>query len=179
MKSNNIFSCSLVIMLLTLVAGCELDFSGKDQEPSYVMTLNEIVKFPRTQSIEKEVPTYSGKTIWINTHAYLHSRFIMDIEMIPSVEKKGFYDLQLKLDYHGKLAWMQLSVGHVYKEVGFLVDGVYYRSIIPDKISSEYEDTVMIRGPFDPVTAKSLKANAKSNYKLFNGEPKEERFPEF
>ncbi|HBC86196.1 MAG TPA: hypothetical protein DCZ94_04495 [Lentisphaeria bacterium] len=177
MKKNRILNWFAPLLLIISLCSCDTtDFGSKKKEPVYVLTLNDIVKYPRAQSIEKEVPTYAGRTIWINTNAYLHSRNIMDIEMIPSAQKKGFYDLQVKLDYHGKLAWLQLSVSHAYGEVGLLVDGVFYRAITPDRIASEYEDTVIIRGQFDPVTAKSLKDNAKLNYRIFNGEPKDEPF---
>ncbi len=170
----SITAAAVAISVLLCVLGCETtDFGKKSKEPVGIMTLNEIVKYPRANQLEKEIPTFSGKTIWVNTNAFLHSRNVMDIDMIPSAQKKGFYDLLLKLDYHGKLAWMQLSVNNAYGEVGFLIDGVFYRSITPDKISSEYEDTVLIRGPFDPVTARSLKDNAQVNYKLYNGDPKD------
>ncbi len=172
---NNLFTALLLVSAASLlyVSGCETLDANKKEEPSYVLTINELIKFPRAANIEKEVPTYSGKTICVNTNSYLHSRNVMEIDIIPSAQKKGFYDLQLKLDYHGKLAWMQLSVNHAYSEVAFLIDGVYYRSIMPDKISSEYEDSVLVRGPFDPVTAKALKSHSKENYIRYNGEPKD------
>jgi len=174
MKNRNLLGIVPLLSLFLFICGCEtLDSDSKSNEPAYVMTINEIVKHPRANQLEREVPTYSGKTIWINTNAFIHSRNVMEIEMIPSAQKKGFYDLQLKLDYHGKLAWMQLSVNYAYGELGFLIDGVYYRSITPDKIASEYEDSVLVRGPFDPVTARSLKANSLKNYKFYNGEPKD------
>ncbi|HCE45851.1 MAG TPA: hypothetical protein DET40_20085 [Lentisphaeria bacterium] len=173
MKSRNLINIVPVLGLFLFICGCEtLDADSKSKEPSYVMTINEIVKYPRANRLEVEVPAYNGNTKWINSNAFLHSRNIKEIEMIPSAQKKGFYDLQLKLDYHGKLAWMQLSVKYAYGDLGFLIDGVYYRSVTPDKMSSEFEDTVLVRGPFDPVTAKSLKANAQKNYRTYNGEPK-------
>ncbi|MFZ2656559.1 MAG: hypothetical protein WAX69_16620 [Victivallales bacterium] len=178
MKNRNLLDTVMLTGVFLFMCGCEtLDSDSKSKEPSYVMTINEIVKYPRANSLEKEVPTYSGSTRYINTNPFIHSRNVMEIEMIPSAQKKGFYDLQLKLDYHGKLAWLQLSVNYAYGELGFLIDGVYYRSITPDKIASEYEDSVLLRGPFDPVTAKSLKANSIKNYKFYNGEPKDKESP--
>jgi hypothetical protein len=174
MKLNSPINALMAFMLLGMICGCEtLDSEKNKKEPSYVLTINEIVKYPRAKEIEKEVPTYSGKTIFVNTNAFLHSRNIQEIEIIPSTEKKGFFDLEFRLDYHGKNIWMQLSVNHAYTEVAFLIDGVFYRAVRPDKISTEEDDLVYLRGPFDPVTAKSLKENAAFNYKYFNGEPKD------
>ena len=68
---------------------------------------------------------------------------------------------------------MQLSVNYAYTELAFLIDGVFYRTVMPDRISTENEDLVYLRGPFDPVTAKALKNNATLNHKYFNGEPKD------
>ena len=174
MKKNKMVNAFTLFLLLGFLCGCEtIDFEKTKKDPSYVLTINEIVKRPRAKELEKEVPTYGGKTICVNTNAFLHSRNVQEIEIIPSAQKKGFYDLELKLDYHGKNVWMQLSVNHAYTELAFLIDGVFYRAIMPDRISSEEEDLVYLRGPFDPVTAKSLKDNAAANYKYFNGEPKE------
>jgi hypothetical protein len=174
MKGNRIVKVFTAFLLLGFLGGCEtIDLEKSKKDPEYVITINEIVKQPRTKVLEKEVPTFSGKTICVNTNAYLHSRNIQDIEIIPSASKKGFYDLQLRLDYHGKNIWMQLSVNHAYTEVAFLIDGVFYRPIMPDRITTEEDDLVYLRGPFDPVTAKSLKENATLNYRFFNGEPRE------
>ncbi|MFA6293254.1 MAG: hypothetical protein WC637_15820 [Victivallales bacterium] len=175
MKKNRTANTLTAFLLLGFLFGCEtLDTEKAKKDPSYVLTINEIVKQQtRSKEIEKDVPTFGGKTICVNTNAFLHSRNVQEIEIIPSAERKGFYDLELRLDYHGKNIWMQLSVNKAFTKLGFLIDGVYYSSIMPDKISTEDDDIVYLRGPFDPVTAKALKDNARSNYKYFNGEPKE------
>jgi hypothetical protein len=174
MRKNKLAHTFTLFLLLGLFCGCEtIDFEKTKKDPAFVLTLNEIVKQRRAKELEKEVPSFSGKPICINTNAYLHSRNVQEIEIIPSAQKKGYYDLELKLDYHGKNVWMQLSVNHAYTELAFLIDGVYYRPVMPDKISTEDEYVVYLRGPFDPVTAKALKDNALANYKYFNGEPKD------
>ncbi len=175
MKRNRLATAFTAFLLLGFLCGCEtLDYEKNKKEPSYVMTINEIVRPPtKSKEIEKEVPSFSGKTIYVNTNAFLHSRNVQGIEIIPSVDRKGYYDLELRLDYHGKNIWMQLSVNKAYTKLAFLIDGVIYSAVMPDKISTEEDDLVYLRGPFDPVTAKSLKENAASNYKYFNGEPKD------
>jgi hypothetical protein len=174
MKNNKLARAFTVFLLLGFMSGCEtINFEKEKKDPAYVMTINEIVKNPRTKELEKEVPTFGGKTIWVNTNAFLHSRNVQEIDIIPSAQKKGFYDLQLRLDYHGKNIWMQLSVNNAYTEVGFLIDGVFYRPVMPDRISTEADDIVYLKGPFDPVTAKALKDNATLNYRYFNGEPRD------
>lgn len=175
MKRNSLLTAFTAFLLLVFLCSCEtLDIEKNKKDPAYVLTVNAFVRQPtKSKELEKEVTSFSGKTVWINTNAFLHSKNIMDIEIIPSAQKKGFYDLELKLDYHGKNVWMQLSVNHAYTELALLLDGVYYRSVMPDKISSEEDNVVYLRGPFDPVTAKSIKENAASNYKYFNGEPRE------
>ncbi|MFA6567142.1 MAG: hypothetical protein WCS96_02925 [Victivallales bacterium] len=173
MKRNKLANAFTAFLLLGFFCGCEtIDFEKTKKDPAYVLTLNQIVRNPRTKDLEKEVPSFSGKNIFVNTNAFLHSRNIQEIEIIPSAQRKGYYDLELRLDYHGKNVWMQLSVNHAYTELAFLIDGVFYRTVMPDRISSEEEDIVYLRGPFDPVIAKSLKENAPLNYKYFNGEPK-------
>lgn len=175
MKKSNVFNAFAAFTLLAFMCGCEtLEYGKPKKDPAYVLTINAFVRQPtKSKELEKEVPSFSGKTVWINTNAFLHSRNIQDVETIPSVEKKGFYDLELKLDYHGKNVWMQISANHLYSELALLIDGVYYRAIKPDRISTEDEYVVYLRGPFDAVTAKSIKENAASNYKYFNGEPRE------
>jgi hypothetical protein len=147
-------------------AGCE---TFKTKEPKKIVTVHEIVRYPRgMKDLEREIPTFSGQKIWINTNPFLHSKSIKAIDLIPNADSPDYFDIKLTLDRHGALVWMQLSVGFSRQPLAFVIDSVYYRSFTIVGATNEDERTVTIRGPFDKITAESLKANAKSNYDYYN-----------
>lgn len=153
-----------------LFGGCEI-LDTKVTEPVRVITVHDIIRYPRgMRDLEKQIPTFSGQRIWINANPYLHSKSIESVELVPNAEQPEFYDLKLKLNSHGALVWMQLSVGLARQSLAFVIDGVYYRSFIIEQISDEKTKEVVIRGPFDRITAEALKENANANYRYYNGD---------
>lgn len=161
--------------ILAFAAGCETwdeVMSGEtkvqdDDKPKYVMSVHEIVKYPRGTMIEKEVQSFGGRNVWVNINPFIHSRNIPKVEILPSKEKDGFYDLQLTLDRRGRLLWTQLSVEFNKTDVALLIDGVFYRTFQPEQLDDEEDMVVVIKGPFDPVTAKCIEKYAAKNYKYF------------
>ncbi len=164
------------ILLLTAVvftlfiAGCETleDAMKEKRKARYVLSLHEIIKYPRSKDLERKVTSFDGQEFWINTNQFFHSRHIEKIELIPSKEKEGFYDLNLKLDYNGTLKWMQLSLAFRNKKMALLVDGFFYKLYVPDQLAHEEDEWVVLTGPFDKVTATGIKKYAKKNYLFFN-----------
>lgn len=161
-----------------MLASCEtLNTTKKeDQEekeekftkPKYVITINELVKYPRAQMVEKEVPTFDGRSIWVNNNHFVSSKSIMSIEPVPSKVNFGYYDLKLKMDRHGALAWMNLSVQFSYKPLALLIDGMYFRSIIIKQATSQEDTEVMLDGPFDKILTDKLVKYAPLNYKFYH-----------
>lgn len=183
MKLNKSFYCLLVVGLFGAVFGCRPEdirkfeeiLKKKMPEPKRIITVNSIVKYPRAKELEKEIPTFTGRTIWVNTNSFIHSKSVQDIELIPRDPEGHFYDLKLKLNNHGRLIWMQLSAGYSYQKLAFVVDGMFYRSFIPKPLiqkekDGEEESYAIIEGPFDKYTADEIKKYATSNYAFFNQE---------
>lgn len=156
------------IFAFLAITGCELlDYYEK---PSKIISIHEIVKYPRATELEKEVPTLNGGKIWINTNPFLHSSAIKDLELVERADEPGFYDLQVELDRCGRLFWMQLSVGFAYRKMAFVIDGICYRTIIPRTVTTEEDYIVVIEGPFDKITAQSLEEHAAKNYRYYHGD---------
>ena len=162
-----------------LVASCDTFNMGKKEDkekeeeftkPKYVITINETVKYPRAQMIEKEVPTFDGRSIWVNMNHFLSSKSITAIEPVPSKASPGYFDLKLKLDRHGSLAWMNLSIQFSYKPLGLLIDGMYLRSFMIKQTTSQDESEVVIEGPFDKILIDKLVKYAPLNYKFYHPE---------
>lgn len=176
MKKPIIGLCCCLLAFF-FVAGCsEMErkkfeelFKGQMEEPKRIVTINSIVKFPRAQELEKEIMTFTGRKVWINTNSFIHSKAIKDIEIVPRDSEGNFYDLKLKLSNHGKLVWMQLSVGYANEKLGFVVDGLFYRSFTPLPMK-EGDEFVTIEGPFDRYTAQEIQKYAKTNFEYFNRE---------
>ena len=169
-----LFLCSVVIFSIT---GCsEMErkklqelFKAELPEPKRIITINSIVKFPRANDLEKEIPTFTGRKVWINTNSFIHSKSITEIELVPRDSDGHFYDLKLKLSRHGQLIWMQLSTGFNFQRLGLVVDGLFYRTFTPKPMEKD-DDFALIEGPFDKYTAEEMKKYAKSNFEYFNQE---------
>ncbi len=160
---------------MAFVVSCEALDSGEKKEkeeeftkPKYVITINELVKYPRAQMIEKEVPTCDGRSIWVNMNHFLSSKSIQAIEPVPNKASPGYYDLKLKLDRHGALSWMNLSVQFNYKPLALLIDGMYFRSIVIKQETTQEDTDVILEGPFDKLLTDKLVKFAPLNYKFYH-----------
>lgn len=138
----------------------------------YVLTVHEIVKYPRAQDLELNIPSFSGAPICVNMNYFLHSKNITKVEIVEEKDKPGFYDLDLTLDRRGKLLWTSMSVNFRNVQMAFVIDGVYYRSFAPEQLDSDEDMVVRIKGPFDMGTANGIKKNAEKNYKIYNNKDK-------
>jgi hypothetical protein len=158
--------------------GCEMleDSMQEKKKTRYVLSFHQVIKYPRSKDLEKKVTSFDGKEYWINTNQFFHSRHIEKIELIPSKEKEGYYDLSLKLDYSGTVKWVQLSMHFQHKKLALLVDGYFYKLYTPDRLAHEDDKWVVLTGPFDRVTAGGVKKYARKNYIHFN--PKKATFVE-
>ena len=183
MKINKSIYGILAAALLSAVFGCRPEDIKKFEEilkkelpePKRIITVNSIVKYPRAKELEKEIPTFTGRKVWINNNSFIHSKSIKNIELLPRDPEGHFYDLKLHLNNHGRLIWMQLSAGFSYQQLAFVVDGMFYRSFIPKPLSKEQEEGeedsfAIIEGPFDKFTAEEIKKYSKTNYEYFNQE---------
>ena len=180
LKKNFRFGRVMLTALLAAasLAGCTkrewLKMTGELKKPVNIVTIHQIVKYPMAKRIEKHIDTFSGQKVWINMNPLIHSDVIKKIELIPRHGKTDFYDLKLFLNHKGRLRWLQLSNAFAKQKLGLVIDGVFYRSFTPKHMVGEYEDGektyVVIEGPFDDSTAKSLKKHAEDNYLYFNDE---------
>jgi hypothetical protein len=143
----------------------------KKKEVKYVLTVHKFVKYPRANNLEQEITTFDGRKLWINTNFFIHSNHIMDVKLIPRDGKKDFYDLELKLDRKGAMKWLQMTLHFRGQPMAVLIDGMYYRTFVPEKLTTEDDEWVLLEGPFDAVTAKGIKKYAKINYNIFNPDP--------
>lgn len=164
------------LTLVLLLSSCEtLDKKEKSKEidietlPKWTVSINEIVKYPRASSGEKEVPSFSGRSIWVRKHYELNSKSIISITTIPAKEKPGYLNLKVKLDRHGSLVAMRLSNDATHAPWAFLVDGVYYRSVEFNEppLEDDYSE-IIIKGPFDKSVASFLQRYSEPNYKHFH-----------
>ena len=159
---------------LLFAYGCEtLEETFEDsikEEPKtrYVLSFHKVVKYPRAKDLERKIISFDGREFWINTNQFFHSRNIEKVDLIPSKERKGFYDLHLKLDPNGIMKWLQMSVAFRHEELALLIDGHFYKLYKPDQLTDEEDSWVLLNGPFDKVTANGIKKYAKKNYLHFN-----------
>ena len=168
----------LTLLVCMMLAGCKLQkkwdkMLGELPKPKNEITINQIVKYPRARKIEREIGTFSGRTIWININSFIHSNVIRKIELIPRSPKNKFFDLKLFMNRRGRLRWMQLSAGFKNEPLAFVIDGIFYRSFIPKPMVGKYDNDdnttyVVIEGPFDKGTAEALVASAPDNFTYFN-----------
>jgi hypothetical protein len=142
--------------------------SSSKYEPKYAMTFHQVVEYPRAESIEKEIVTFDGKKLYINSNFFVSSREVMRAKMIERKDQKDFYDLSLNLSRRGKMRWMNMVVNFQHSEIAVMLDGMYYKSFTPEVITDEETEWVLVPGPFDPVTAKGIVKYAEKNYDYYN-----------
>jgi hypothetical protein len=171
----------LFLGMVWLLAGCEImddDFSNlfeepdtpEEEKPKFVVTVNEMIKYPRATTLEREISTFSGRSTWINVNPFITSRNIKKIILLPCKDKPDFYDLKVNIDRAGRIMWLALCEQSKIKRFGVVIDGVLYRRFEPERLASDEDDWAVIRGPFDKSTAEALKKAAPKNYKIMNGE---------
>ncbi len=145
------------------------DGYAKMQEPPEArISFHSIVKYRQGESTEQTIATYSGGEITIAANPYLTSRDIEGVEMLPSADRKGYYDLRLTLTNRGRKLWIGLSEQNYNEDVAFVIDGMFYRCIRPRKLQTDSDVTVVVDGPFDKATAMEIVANADFNYLKLN-----------
>ena len=171
---NNILLFVTTLALVFFITGCETLDEALKPEPlevdkaQFVISVNEVVEYPRARQLEREIETFNGRTIWINLNTFLHSRDIEAVKLVPSKDKDGFFDMSLKLTRKGKVMWISLCEEVKIKKFGVIVDGTFYRMFQPEKMVTDDDEWVVMKGPFDPTTAKAIEKNAAGNYKKFN-----------
>lgn len=177
---------STAAVLLLGIAGCEA-FSdawkdamnpetsksswGEEYKPKFVMTLFQIVDYPRAGDLEAEISTFDGKKVWINTNQFFSSKNIKDIKLLPRADQPDTYDLALQLDERGVRMWTIMAIDFRDKKVAMMIDKYYEGSFSPQPLASEDATWVVIKYPFNQVTAAGLQKFAKKNYEFFNPSP--------
>ena len=180
---KKLFLCMLSAALV-IAAGCDtmkvlentelFNENNLVQTPEYVLSFHEVVKYPKAEMLEREMETLKGESIYININSYLHSRIIKKVDLVPIKGATGAYDLSITLDKRGKMLWGNLSLQFKKQKVAMLVDGIVYRTFVPEPMPmdplapEEPEAVVLIRGPFDANTAGNIVKHSETNYKSFN-----------
>ena len=160
-------SCDTLKTLENMQSSEFLNPSVFETTPDYVLSIHEVVRYPRSEELEQEVTTFDGKRIYINTNSMIHSRNISKIEITLNKKDPQFCDLKLTLDRRGKMLWGNLATMFKGRDVALMVDGILYRVFKPAQLGEEAE-AVIITGPFDRNTALNIAKNSEKNYGIFN-----------
>ncbi len=183
---RSMFMTAAAALLLFCVTGCEA-FSeawkeatspeaskstwGEEYKPKYVMTLFQIVDYPRAGDLEAEISTFDGKKVWINTNQFFSSKNIKDIKLLPRADQPDTYDLAIQLDDRGVRIWTMMALEFRDRKVAMMIDKYYEGAFIPQPLANEEATWVIIKFPFNQVTAAGLQKFAKKNYEHFNPSP--------
>ena len=175
------FLAALAIFTILSNTGCNLDEVIQDWEsslnpkdPEYVISVHRIIRYRRGEELEREIDTFSGGVVCVNVNPFLHSRNIKKIDLGVREGDPGFYDLVLHLDKRGQMLWSSVAVQFRGEKMGLIIDGVFYRSFMPhipnpDDIDEKTGSvTVLLEGPIDQATAKSIAKFSEKNYKAMN-----------
>ncbi len=144
---------------------------GEEYQPKYVLALYQVVKYPRAGDLEAEISTFDGKKLWINTNQFFSSKQVKDIKLLPRADRPDCYDIALQLDERGSRIWTMMSLQFRDEPVAMMIDKYFQCTFNPQPLDSDEETWVVIKYPFDQVTAHGLQKYAKQNYKYFNPSP--------
>ena len=132
--------------------------------PKNVVSIHEVIRPRRGDSVERTVASYFGDDVTINSLQLLDSSEIMYIQPVPIPGDPGFYNLQFNLTERGRKLWINLSVQHKGTELAFVIDGTVYRGFVPRQLVNDEATSVIVDGPFDQATSMALQNNSKYNY---------------
>ncbi|MCP3968613.1 MAG: hypothetical protein GY750_20045 [Lentisphaerae bacterium] len=174
----------LMVFIATVFCGCEtVDLTWGEilgtkptemefgHQPRYVISLHQIVDYPRAKELEKRITTFDGKEIFININQFFSSSDITDAKLVPVKGEKHLYYVMMKLNHGGRLKWITLTMNFKHDRMALFVDGVFYAYYKPQQLISEDDTWVMLKVKFDQVTAKGIQKNAKKNYEYFHPAP--------
>lgn len=172
MSKRKVGFLSVVLVIVTaLLSSCNefesIAYMGR--VPNWTVSINEIVRYPRANPGEKEIPSFDGRPIWVRKNYELFSKTIEDIEPIPIEDNPGYYKLKLTLNEHGSLKAMRLCNDLGHAPWAFLVNGVFYRTITFENsiIDKDYHQ-IIINGPFDKIISDHISEYAHKNYVYYN-----------
>ena len=138
------------------------------EPPKAVISIHEIIRYPRASEAEQKIPSYFGKDVTINRLPMLFSKEIKEIKAIPQVRDPNYFDLHLKLTSRGRKMWIGLSVPNQRNQLAFVIDGMFYRSFQPRLIYDDVTDEIIIDGPFDKATALEIQNQSQKNHRKAN-----------
>lgn len=181
--------CLAAVMMLGLFSGCAViqeaweesmnssggstgrggDWFSESYKPKYLFALYSQVKYPRgLRDLERQIVTFEGKRMWINTNQFLSSRHVREIRKLPRADVPGAYDLALELSETGVRIWTMLAQQFRHEPIIMLIDDYYQCSFNPQPLADEDSNWVVISYPFDEVTAKGMEKYAEKNFKHLN-----------
>jgi hypothetical protein len=145
------------------------DWFSEEYKPKYLFALYAPVKYPRgLRDLERQIVTFEGKRLWINTNQFLSSRHVQEIRKMPRADVPGAYDLALRLSDSGVRIWTMLAQQFSQEPLIMLIDDYYQCSFNPQPLSDVDTNWVVISFPFDEVTAKGMEKYAAKNFKHLN-----------
>ena len=174
-----VLNVTSLFVFVCLIASCEhiqrqlsnktADGVDKNELPKWTVSITQVIKYPRANPGEKEVPSYKGEIVWVRKHFELNSKLIELITAVPSKEKDKV-DLKLKLDKHGAMVAMRLCNESPQPLWGVLVEGVYYGNTSITKATQKEDDysEVVLDCAIDKATASMIAKYSAANYEHFH-----------
>ncbi|MBR4956595.1 MAG: hypothetical protein IKZ31_02450 [Lentisphaeria bacterium] len=145
------------------------DWFSDEYKPKYLFALYAPVKYPRgLRELERQIVTFEGKRLWINTNQFFSSRHVLEIRKMPRTDVPGAYDLALRLSDSGVRIWTMLAQQFNHEPMIMLIDNYYQCSFNPQPLADVDTNWVVISYPFDEVTAKGMEKYAGKNFKHLN-----------
>ena len=139
-----------------------LDMSKRPLEG--IIEVQEVVRLRRGTDKEITMPAWFCDDFCLSKTVLLDSSDVKEIKAIPIEKQPPYYSLELKLTDRGRRHWIGLSLPNKSTHVAFIVDGLVYRTFVPRLLYDDVTDSIIVDGPFDPVTAKKLESNSARNY---------------
>ena len=173
---------ALFAAVLLCAPGCELINEAMDAEnapgvddptsdtydPRFVVGVFSVVKYPRATKLERELPTNTGESIWINSNQSFSSKHLKEAKVVPRPGNPDICDLKFRFDRPGRMQWEILAGNHSGEEVVLVVDGRYMAHFIPEPPDENNRSWVTVRVGIDPYTARGIAKFAKKNYTYYN-----------
>lgn len=145
-------------------------YQTETTETRFVISIHSVPQIKSAQKIEKQIRGFNGETELINKNAYISSKNIKKVEIIPNKRNNEKYDLIFYLNRRGRIQWVHMSMWNRGQKLALVVDGVLLKTFYINKIFKDPANArlVKIEGAFSKLAAETLRDYTTMNYKILN-----------
>ncbi len=176
MRIANWLAAFGMLLLLSGICGCETfkmaeteDDSFAPYEPRYVLSVHDVVKYPRgLNNLERKARSFDGTELYYNANQLLSSENIEEVKVVPVPNKPERCRILMKLNRRGRLNWQMAYQRAKTQRMVILLDGELLGDFQPVTAMNPEQEWFELTYEFDSVVADGIAKYAPQNYEYYH-----------